>query len=169
MVSAVEPDLAMGTTMVLAGFIDSSADWMKTGSTLSRITSRGLSARKGRLHRVRAAQAAVQRPRAQGAAADAGDADRVISARDRFGVSLDFFDQYGLEGEMREADLSGLHAVVESGQRGQRGWMLGSGLLRRQPVLHADHRSGEISGIKMDSHGGLGGAAGGAGSLLGTG
>jgi hypothetical protein len=101
---------------------------------------------------VRTAQAAIERPRAQRAAADADDANRVIGPGDRFGVGLDLADQRRLEGQVRESVLARIGALMETGQRGQpRG--LGRGrLFGRQPVLRADHRGGEIGGIEMNGH-----------------
>jgi len=63
----------------------------------------GIAGREGRLDRVRAPQAAIERPGAQGAAADTHQAKRVEGTADLLGETEDIPGGLGLKRKMREA------------------------------------------------------------------
>ena len=153
-VSAVPPDFAITTTSVLRGFMESSAAWTKNGSTLSRITRRGCAGDERALHRMRAADAAIECPCAQRAAADADHADGVVSCRARIRPTCGrALISSGLKRQVREAVEAVLALLPEGGQRLLGGGPVPRHFFARDSVFFADHGGQQIGLVKLDVHG----------------
>ena len=105
------------------------------------------------LNGVRAADAAIERPGAQRAAADADQADGVETAAHRFGEGADGADQFGLEREVGKAVERVLALLAEGSQGVLRRGAVPPHFLARDSVLLADHGGQQIGLVKLDLHG----------------
>ena len=104
------------------------------------------------LHRVRPVQRAIQRPRAQRAAADANQADRIERAAHFGRVLLDLLDDGGLEWQMRKAVAAFLDQLPETRQRVQRRSLFVLDLGGLKAVHIADHRGAQVDFVELDLH-----------------
>jgi len=166
-VSAVEPDLAITTVKVFLGFIESRAAAVKAGVDVVQDDQPGIAGREGRLDRVRAPQAAIERPGAQGAAADTHQAKRVEGTADLLGETEDIPGGLGLKRKMREALVASLTDFLKAaeGLQSARGMLpdLGRGKAMGFPTIPARRfRSSNWMFIgQTDSIEHIGGALGG--------
>jgi hypothetical protein len=110
--------------------------------------------RPGPLYGVRPANAAIQRPCAQRAAADAHHADRVVAAAHRIGVPSDVRNRFLLKRQVRET-VAALFAQLLKRLQGLAGLRFGAFELRaRDSIGFADHAGQQVLFVELNLHSG---------------
>ena len=108
--------------------------------------------RERALHRVRPADSAIQRPGAQGAAADPHQAHRIVAAANRIHILTDVLDHALLKRQVRKPVPAGFAQFAERRQGLERPRLGAFIFRRRNAVRFAGHAGHQIFVIEVDGH-----------------